>query len=361
MRIDRFRLKLILGSALLLQAVGVMLVLMPGTTLPLLVQAAVGLLILFALWALADDVELRQEARDPLPDSDDLFTYGRLRNQAMGNLAEQFGRVRDELAQVCDIIGAATESLSGSVTGLHNASSDQRAALEALLAQLQQRTAQTRLLGSEERVGHMGSEVDGLITRFSDALEALGATGDAVHSRAERLARRAVELGERDVPAAVLDDLRQLARMAEGVAQEARTLSAGSMPLVGEARDSVRQMWRKSRELNRTIASHSAAIAEISEDIQQHVQDGVRSLQYEDMVSQLTLHMSRRVEALERYIQSLIAQQWNGAEDLRRKSLTQRTGELRAVVSGGEAWFDGLQNKKSVHAHDMSEGEVDLF
>lgn len=361
MRINRFRLKGILGTALILQAVDMMLILLPGDTLPLAVQGITALLVLLALWALADDVELRSEPRDPMPDSGELFSYGQLRNEAMANLAEQFGRVRDELEQICGIIGDATESLSGSVTGLHNASSNQRVALEALLTQLRARTAETRELGCRETVGHLGEEADGLITRFSEALESVSFSGNTVKKLAERLAVSARDLSDREDSAGLAEELRRIAGMAAAVADEAKTLTAGSQPLILEARDGVQQMSRKSRELDRTITEHTEAISELSEDIQRHVQEGVRSLQYEDMVSQLTVHMSQRVEVLESYIQSLVSQQWNDAEDLRRKPLVLRTDELRAVVHGGAACFEGLQSKKSVRAHDMSEGEVDLF
>jgi methyl-accepting chemotaxis protein len=281
MHTDQYSLKPALGGALVLQATALVLGILLDGGLSMVFQVAVLGILAWCLWRQADDVTLLIESRGERAESEALFEYGQLRDQANIQLADQFARLRSELDQICSIIGDATQSLSGTVTSVAQSSEDQHHTIDTLLVQLREHTEAARSLQDPVLLNLFAAEAS--------------------------------------------ESLQQLVFMAQRMGDSCGELS------------------------------------QVSGGIRRQMREGVRSLQYEDIVRQLALHMRRRAELLEDYIGSLVGQDWRDTTEQLEAPLCERLQRLRESVESGRLEFETLDARKAVRRHDMNEGEVDLF
>ena len=76
-------------------------------------------------------------------------------------------------------------------------------------------------------------------------------------------------------------------------------IAATDLDLAERSQVSVNEMWDEMGELNQRVVKQSDFIAEISQRIQEHIQAGVISLQFEDITHQLIEHVLHRAQLLD--------------------------------------------------------------
>ncbi len=118
-----------------------------------------------------------------------------------------------------------------------------------------------------------------------------------------------------------------------------------------ESRETVNRMMSELAETNTRVATGLEDISGITRSIERGVADAVRSLQFEDILTQLLEHRVRDVQRLNEFL--------SGASQ-RVATDEQRSDEL--VRWSEAAAADCMQEEhRAVHQESMAAGEVDLF
>ncbi|MBI1397465.1 MAG: hypothetical protein GC151_15950 [Betaproteobacteria bacterium] len=215
-------------------------------------------------------------------------------------LCSQFARLDEDLTQVRGIIASATDTLSGSLTDLHTASSDQQQLLRDMVDELVNAVRGAEHDRQTEEIRRYTQKTEEIIDRLVTAIEAVD-------------------------PSAIAGQ------------QEAFAEMTGHMR---DANDRVLEKWQ--------------TIVAVSERIRDHVQAGIVSLQFEDMAGQLIEHVRQRQNTVEdafRQLSGVLGQCGDPAA----------FGEsLRRLESEIVAKFDVLA-RKSVSQTSVETGSIDLF
>ncbi|HEC16285.1 MAG TPA: chemotaxis protein, partial [Sedimenticola sp.] len=180
--------------------------------------------------------------------------------------------------------------------------------------------------------------------------------------------------------AVVADEVRKLSQRSERFNEEIRSVLGSVRADVKNARETigslaskdmnfaikskarVDEMMRHIGELNLKTQDRLNEVATVTSCIEGMVADAVRSLQFEDIVTQLASHTGRHLQRVEQMIQNIDA----GIRELQLN----REGGISAYVQGLEALCEhvaaldaatqeGLHNP--VAQESMDEGEVELF
>ncbi len=313
-------------------------------------------------------------------------------------LTTQLEHLRVEVDQVGGLVHSATDTMSGSFTRLEGASSNQQQMLRQLVGQLMQVASGTEHQRQSASIGRFAEETQQLVQDFIDNLQKTRATGNLISTNFARMhqhvdsvvkllndvsaitsqtnllalnaaieAARAGEAGRGF--AVVADEVRSLSQRTDQFSAQIRQIVSEieasisqvdpdveavahmDLGIADRSRERVSEMWGEMARLNEEVTRQSGQISEISVRIQEYVNSGVISLQFEDMVTQLLEHMRKRLTGMTGFTTAL-AQAATGTGD--------RSAAATDALARWQGEFAGLE-RKSVSQQSVDTGDVELF
>ncbi|MFT3736172.1 MAG: methyl-accepting chemotaxis protein [Rhodocyclaceae bacterium] len=321
-------------------------------------------------------------------------------SKSRGNIAgalnqlftEHLHATENDLKQLGDIIRHAAASLSGSFTGLEDASHGQQEILRGMIDELVSHTRTTEhndqtagIQRFAEESKHIVSDFVAIIENIRSVSAGMSGNFDVVKTRVGQVVRmlndvseitsqtnllalnaaiEAARAGEAGRGFAVVaDEVRKLSQRTAHFSEQIReqviaiervvnelggdvhTVASTDMSSANLSQHAVSDMWDTMGLLNDQVVTRSGAISGISERIDAHVKTGVVSLQFEDMAQQLLEHVRRRALLL-RNATDEIGRAWSVGEPIDVERLKHS--------------FDAISHK-SVSQTDVSSGSVVLF
>ena len=258
-----------------------------------------------------------------------------------------FNELDKDLDQATEVIRSATKSIAGSLTGLEDASSGQQAVLGEMIKELVKTTtsseeaheSQTETLHTSAM--ESSGIVDGFINTISDiqrethemttefagiteqaesisvtlksinditsqtnllalnaAIEAARAgeagRGFAVVADEVRSLSQKTDLFNKDIS----EDMRRIMESINEMSSRIEQIANYDLQEAHESRDRVDEIWQSIDQLNSSVVDKTKIVKDISNNIKDHVQNGVISLQFEDITSQLINHIRDRIYIL---------------------------------------------------------------
>lgn len=316
--------------------------------------------------------------------------------------------MRDSLKQVRDLIADAIGKLSGSFHGLN----DQTHSQEALVISLIEDMAADRAGdGALQRISFQDfvKETDDILEYFVEHVVAIAKESmDMVHKiedmdkqmdevvallgdvktiadqtnllalNAAIEAARAGEAGRGF--AVVADEVRKLSQHSDRFSDEIKAVVGRSQGNIGQAKEiighmaskdmsvtiqskaRVDEMMKELGAINETIAAKLGEVSNITERINADVNLAVRSLQFEDIASQVIGHANERLDRLDNLL-SEVKGKLNGLFDGDTKHSAEYRaclGKVRDNISRLKAEWDAQQHR-AVHQEAMGTGEISLF
>ena len=329
--------------------------------------------------------------------SDNQVLLGRVKKA----LDKVYRDLDSDFEQAKSLIASATDTLTGSFSGLEHESDGQQKVLREMIDELvvvargEEHQAQTQGIERSE------IETESIVSNFVDTINSVrqdshaiaeifqtttqqvsdvSATVDNVDDIAAQTnllalnaaieAARAGEAGRGF--AVVADEVRSLSKRTSEFNQQicqklqeiessisevnvrVERLSAIDLDSAESAKARVQDLWDTVRNLNNRVVDRSNAVAEISSRIQSHVQAGIMSLQFEDIARQLLEHMQKRIDVLEQ-LSPKVFQCLYSVNDV--SGINSRIAELQAELEEAQV---RLENK-AVRQDSVEAGSVDLF
>jgi methyl-accepting chemotaxis protein len=319
----------------------------------------------------------------------------------------QFERLRASLGQVSSVIQNATSRLTGSLTGLQAESGSQREMLRELVEELLVLVSSNEQEEQAAGIKKFTEQTERMIDRFVDTVQDLKSSSDQMattfsnmHAQVDAAsqllndvntitaqtdllalnaaieAARAGDAGRGF--AVVADEVRSLAKRTSQFSAQIRSLLSDieasitsvnasveqatntDLSVASQSKGNVAAMWQEIDTLNRRAGEQSSHIAEISEKIHHLVMEGVVSLQFEDIVSQLIEQIRHRTGMIERYLHGVAEIQRGALQNLEPAEINARLEKLAAHHRGAASEFLNL-NDNAVTQDSVNEGNVDLF
>ena len=325
----------------------------------------------------------------------------------VGEGERQFQGLRAALDQVSSVIRNATSRLTGSLTGLQAESGSQREMLRELVEELLVLVSSNEQEAQSAGIKKFTEETEHMIDRFVDTVQNLKSSSDRMaetfshmHSQVDAAAQllndvntitaqtdllalnaaiEAARAGDAGRGFAVVaDEVRSLAKRTSQFSAQIRHLlgeievsissvnvsvdqaANTDLSVATQSKENVAEMWSEIETLNHHAAAQSRHIAEISEKIHHLVMEGVVSLQFEDIVSQLIEQIRLRTAAIEEYIGVFVGIQRNALKDFEPEATRAQAAQLAQHHRDAGQRFDRF-NDGAVTQHSVNEGEIDLF
>ncbi len=321
---------------------------------------------------------------------------------------EGVGSVHQELDQVNQLLSDAVMSLNSSFSGLNEKTQSQMRVVTGLLNNLstsledeedsqhlgiRQFTRETEkilqyfithIVETSKESMSMTQRVDDLVSQMDEVVELLGdvkVIADQTNLLALNAAIEAARAGEAGRGFAVVaDEVRKLSQNSNQFADQITQVVGQSRQNVDEVKDIVAKMASKDMsvaiqskarvdemmndilKMNGNMTNSLEEITGLTGQISSDVDQAVRSLQFEDIISQLINHTRRRVDSIEQIIAAFhsqlgeIVQDGDGANpgsDSRLEEIRSRLREIRGSLD--------LEKIKPVAQQSMEAGEVELF
>jgi len=323
-----------------------------------------------------------------------------------GCLAGILHQMRDELEQIRTLVSDAVQTLQQSFHGLNQQAGEQQGLVVSLVENMAEDQAQEdghisfkafteetdkvlryfvdHVVSISQDSMSMVEQIDDMVQQMDKAdhlLADVKVIADQTNLLALNAAIEAARAGESGRGFAVVaDEVRKLSQRSDRFSDEIRQVLGGSRQNIDAARATIGKLASKDMnfaikskvqvdemmvqisEMNDSTRNQLGRVSEITGQIDILVGDAVRSLQFEDMVTQLASFTSGHLMRLEQMVQNID----QGLQNLRLDgeggvaAYVQGLEELRAyIVTEEEAARSALKNP--VAQGSMSEGEVELF
>ena len=319
-----------------------------------------------------------------------------LHDEAHGHLVEQVALIRTESQQINDLMQNAIMQLTDSFQGLSVQTNQQSALLLGLLQQDDDESLSHFVLETEkllnyfveqvlsasedsmylmQRLDDMSEKVDGVFSLLDDVKDIASQT-NLLALNAAIEAARAGDAGRGF--AVVADEVRKLSRKSDDFSEEISQLTTDVKKALTAATEVVNKVVsadmdvalnskQQVAEMSLTMAKmdkHSKDILEQTGQAGQRiglmVNQAVTSLQFEDMCTQLSAHISHRIDA--------VAELSNLVDKLHGVRINpELLGDYRELLTQVETSLLGLKPKiasvkhKAVSQQDLEEGGIELF
>ncbi len=164
-----------------------------------------------------------------------------------------------------------------------------------------------------------------------------------VADEVRNLAQRTNDFSEQ-----IRDMLRGIETSLNEVNQSAEAAAHTDLSVARQSRQTVSTMWSHVDSLNSKASEQSQAIAAISEKIHHLVMEGVVSLQFEDIVTQLLDQITERTGMMEDYVHAFARTSASALSDLSTDTIREHARQLHAL--------------RNQHAEaSVDEREVEMF
>jgi methyl-accepting chemotaxis protein len=333
-----------------------------------------------------------------------LDEFRSLLDECARQISGQMSIQRGELAQVQALLGEAIGNLTGSFTNMHENTRRQRDVTVAVTSGIDNgksrqqfddfvkdtSTVMQRVVDSIVNNSKLGVELieltDSIASRARDVqsiLSEIGSIAKQTNLLALNAAIEAARAGEAGRGFAVVaDEVRDLSGRTSQFSQQINTVIQNMQATVKQTEEAIQRMAshdlsfafesKKSVELivatmerqNQQRGTAISQLAGIADEVELQVGRAVTALQFQDIVSQLLGHASRRAEAIDDVSQhlALLAQtlQRHAAAPNGKDILESLKAETRSVSERLQAMAD-ITARNPVSQTEMSQGGVELF
>jgi methyl-accepting chemotaxis protein len=369
----------------------------------------IGLMLLFR-------VKRNFSAEDPNTDfnehhlSDTINQYETVTEKVYETIMSQFHAIRDEVDQTFKLVSDASLGLSASFTDIEKNNSDQKEKLEVLVSGLLKLVNQDIQEIQDKKISEYSKKMRGITDFYVNTIEDFRSTGQDVAEPFSKTMGKINDVRE------LLNDIDQItsqtnllalnaaieaARAGEAgrgfavVADEVRTLSkrtdqfsdqirqnmneiVTSSNTIGEKLNSianinlsqakegqldVEAMWQQMELISTDASTHSQEVGKITNKIRENVSQGIVSLQFEDITTQLLMHIVNRVNTLEPFIREIshAESKFIAKGEHSKESISKHIEAIENMVNESSKNFTRLASRKAVQQTNLNEGDVDLF
>ena len=338
---------------------------------------------------------------------DHLATYDALCSELGEDSDRHFTILRDSLEQARSIVASAASNLGGSLAGLHSNSRDQKELLRNLVNELLTLASDKVTTESVDGIQRFATETRDAIHTFvrtvnslqknssgiSESFQAMQTQVKAVSTLVDEISEinkqtdllslnaaiEAARAGEDGRGFAVVaDEVRKLAgrtakfnvqiraQLAEivttidAVGQSVALACSTDVAAAQASERNVDAMWEDMRLINGRANEQSERISSISETIHRLVLEGILSMQFEDLVSQIMEKIGQHSLLLSDHLRTIFELHRNTAKgdaldrlDRRNRLIRQRLAETREGVTAVR--YEAITQSK------ISSGAVELF
>jgi methyl-accepting chemotaxis protein len=323
--------------------------------------------------------------------------------QTATTLDAVFNDLDDDLDQATDVIKSATNAIAGSLTGLEEASSSQQDVLGEMVSELVSVTQSSSEKHNEQTKGisnsaqESGAIIEGFINTIesiqnetkhmshdfisiteqahtiSASLKSVNEITSQTNLLALNAAIEAARAGEAGRGFAVVaDEVRHLSQKTEqfnkqisedtrkiidaikNVSTHVDIISKHDLETAHDSQKRVNDIWDSISNLNLSVVNKTNTVSEISTGISKHVQTGVISLQFEDIVSQLIAHIRDRIYTIKNLSMQLTSC-INTIDD--HNAFRAMVGKLQEQ---SKAAMETI-GESSIKQQNIDTGSVDLF
>lgn len=320
-------------------------------------------------------------------------------------LHREVENLREEMEQIRNLVQDAIVKLTDSFNGLRDQSNDQQGMVTSLISSMEQKEgAESEPSGlARINIRQFVAETDRILRSFVDhilmvsrqSMEMVHRVDDLAHQmeqvggllkdvktiadqtnvlalNARIVAARAGEAGK--AFAVVADEVRKLSRnsnkfsdqisqvvnQSQDNIQSAKTIienmASKDMSFAIESKGRVDEMMQEVSEIDAFTQKTLSQVSEITASINHSVAMAVMSLQFEDMVTQLTQNMERKFNMVGQFVDELCC----GCLDKEGMSHQERMEAVRQILLQQQQDFDEADTK-AVHQTSMDEGDIELF
>ncbi len=324
-----------------------------------------------------------------------------MNNEISVAFQNQLNMVKDDLTQLRSLIHDATVELQSSFNGLSGTSNHQSELVMELISDSgfsenedkensfsfgefadETKSVLTQFVGQIVEVSRDSVMVMHVIDDVADEMELVVKLLDDVKGIADKTnllalnaaieSARAGEAGRGF--AVVADEVRKLSQSSNAFSDEIRdvvnkaddniklaqqtvaTMSSRDMNEAIKSKDKVDKMLRRTETMNQVMAEKLNDVNAISDKINQDVGTAIRSLQFEDMTTQLLQHITRRVDQIQdasNEFTSAVNSFVDPPEDVDPHQYYERASMAVSTMK------DTLSS--AVSQSNVEEGEIDLF
>lgn len=357
-------------------------------------MAAIFVLVLTTMHLVKQQVEELNES----PSSEQEEELRKLLTELEQNLQQESSQVEQERARLEALIQDAVQTLSGSFMNLNDLSTRQTVLVEQVLSRSQESEADTEHLSVSQFMGKAEQTLDQFVSVIVDVsrnsleivhriddmmeqLESIFTLIESVEGIAEQTnllalnasieAARAGEAGRGF--AVVADEVRNLSRSSSELNQQIREHIQGAKGTIDNLRESVSvmasndmsgtistkdqmtAMMESMADVNSQLSGGVNELSDIGQTLAVAIQDAVRSLQFEDMCTQILQAMKNNTDAMQELAQ--LAQQLKNAESLDADTMKQFSQACNDLLQRSRE----LDSRRAVSQQSMDEGDIELF
>ncbi|WP_010324429.1 methyl-accepting chemotaxis protein [Marinobacterium stanieri] len=357
-------------------------------------MAAIFALVLTMMHLVKQQVEELNES----PSSEQEEELRKLLTELEQNLQQESSQVEQERARLEALIQDAVQTLSGSFMNLNDLSTRQTVLVEQVLSRSQESEAGTEHLSVSQFMGKAEQTLDQFVSVIVDVsrnsleivhriddmmeqLESIFTLIESVEGIAEQTnllalnasieAARAGEAGRGF--AVVADEVRNLSRSSSDLNQQIREHIQGAKGTIDNLRESVSvmasndmsgtistkeqmtAMMESMADVNSQLSGGVNELSDIGQTLAVAIQDAVRSLQFEDMCTQILQAMKNNTNAMQELAQ--LAQQLKSADSLDADTMKQFSQACNDLLQRSRE----LDSRRAVSQQSMDEGDIELF
>ncbi|WP_417534697.1 methyl-accepting chemotaxis protein [Marinobacterium stanieri] len=357
-------------------------------------MAAIFALVLTMMHLVKQQVEELNES----PSSEQEEELRNLLTELEQNLQQESSQVEQERARLEALIQDAVQTLSGSFMNLNDLSTRQTVLVEQVLSRSQESEASTEHLSVSQFMGKAEQTLDQFVSVIVDVsrnsleivhriddmmeqLESIFTLIESVEGIAEQTnllalnasieAARAGEAGRGF--AVVADEVRNLSRSSSDLNQQIREHIQGAKGTIDNLRESVSvmasndmsgtistkeqmtAMMESMADVNSQLSGGVNELSDIGQTLAVAIQDAVRSLQFEDMCTQILQAMKNNTNAMQELAQ--LAQQLKSADSLDADTMKQFSKACNDLLQRSRE----LDSRRAVSQQSMDEGDIELF